>query len=170
VRSVCGHRVGEIAGAGARDGGEPVLASPGRGDAHHAVLERAGRILCVVLQVQIAQAELGAQVVGADQRRESLTKRDRLRVLEVDGEEIAISPDARRPGLDAFARDVTRNLRVVVADLERSEAVLADVGCLDGSLVTARTAHETFDVGSGWSTSVTLEQADCGHKKTSRDS
>ena len=78
VRRVRRDGVGEVARAGAGDGGEPVLARPGRRDAHDAILERPRRVLRVVLQVEVAQPELGAEVARVDQRRESLAERDRL--------------------------------------------------------------------------------------------
>src|SRR5439155_21490435 len=68
---VGGDRVGQVSGRGARRDLEAQLARPGKGDGDHAVLERARRVQGVVLDPELAQAQLGGQAVGPKERCEA---------------------------------------------------------------------------------------------------
>ena len=138
---VGGDGVGQVAGAGTGDGVEAVAAGPAGGDAHHPVLEGVGRVLGVVLQVEVAQPEQVAQVAGADERRPALAQGDRLHVV-LDGQEVVVAPDARRPRLDALPGDPPADLGVVIGDLEGAEAVVAGVGGRDRGGVAAGAAAQ----------------------------
>ena len=96
----------------------------------------------VVLDPHLAQAEALGQAVGAHQRRAAggqAGARARLRALE--RQEVVIAPDVLRAALDAPAQraDVVDAL-VVVGHLERAEAPVADVPCLEGVLRRALSA------------------------------
>ena len=68
-----------LPGRGAGGHLEAELAGLGQGDRDHPVLERAGRVGRVVLDPQLAQAELGRQAVGPHQGREAGAEVDRRR-------------------------------------------------------------------------------------------
>src|SRR3989344_2529164 len=53
------------------------------------------------------------------------------RGLFVDGKQRSVAPDARRPGLYFFARDVLLDLVVIIVHLERSETKLAHIDRLN---------------------------------------
>ena len=123
---VGGNRVGQVPGRGAADRLEPVR--PGPGDRHrdHAVLERVGRVHAVVLEVEVAQAQLGAQAVRPHQGREPLSQRDQRRLV-LDGQEVPVAPHAGWPRLDPAPVDDAPYRLVVIGDVERAEAGFADV-------------------------------------------
>ena len=62
-----------------------------------AVLERAGRVLALDLEVQVAQAERRAEPLGADQRREALAEGQRRRRVG-DRQEAPVALHQPRPG------------------------------------------------------------------------
>jgi hypothetical protein len=141
VGRVGGDGVGQVAGAGTGEGVEAMPACPAGGDAHHPILERVGRVLGVVLQVEVAQAEEVAQVAGSDQRRPALTQGDGLQLV-LDGQQVAVAPDARGARLDARAGDPAADLGVVVGHLERAEAAVAGMGGRDRGRVAAGAAAQ----------------------------
>ena len=70
----------------------PGLDGLGDGEHHPAVLERAGRVPALDLEVQVAQAERRAEAFGPDQRREALAQGQRRRRL-ADRQEPAVAVD-----------------------------------------------------------------------------
>src|SRR5439155_7997066 len=118
-----GDRVREVAGRRAGGGLETELERLRERDRRHAILERVRRVERVVLHPHLAEPESGGEAVGADQRREPGAEVDR--VAPVDGQEVGVAPDARRPGCDLLAADGRPDGVVVVVDLERPEAPLA---------------------------------------------
>src|SRR5688500_11369254 len=79
----------------------------------------------VVLDPEIAYAELGGQTVGADERGEAgVTAGDDV---ARDRKQLAIAPHARRPGGDRLARHAADERIDVGADIERPEADLTDM-------------------------------------------
>ena len=124
-RGVRRYGVSQVPGRGAGQRVEPELAGPGQRDRHHAVLERVRGIGGIVLDPYFIQAKLIGQAVGAQQRREP--RRERPGLLS-DREEVGVAPQRLRPGLDPATE--LRRIRVRprrVSDLERPEALLADV-------------------------------------------
>src|ERR1700682_337904 len=81
----------------------------------------------VVLYVEMLQAELRAEAMAMKQRGEAGVGPDIGDAVEIDRQQFAITPQIVRPLLDNRSRDRGANLRVVVGDLERSEAGLADM-------------------------------------------
>ena len=150
---VGGHRVGQVAGRGAGRHLEPELARLGQGDRDHPVLERAGRVGRVVLDPQLAQAELGGQAVGPHQRGEAGAEVDGR--LVVDGQQVPVAPDGAGPRRDALPADRGGDRLVVVGHLERPEAVVADVQGLGRELPrTLTTAQPSDEIDHGSSSSI----------------
>ena len=150
-----GHGVGEVAGGGAGDRLEAELARPRHGDRDDAVLEGVGRVGGVVLDPHLAQAEALGEPVGADQRRAARGQPD-ARGQAPGGagrpagerQEVGVAPDVLRPALDAAAQladVVARAAAVVVDDLQRAEALLADVQRLQRVLGFALLALQMTD-------------------------
>src|SRR5204863_6082941 len=86
----------------------------------------------VVLDPHLAHAQPRGQTIGADERRAAGGQPGagaRLRAFE--GQEVVIAPDVLRPALDAPARMLDVLDVVLVGDLERPEAALADVPRLE---------------------------------------
>src|SRR4029453_17858580 len=106
--------VGEVSGRRAGDGLEPELSRLGQGDRDDAVLERVRRVRGVVLDPDLGQA-------GRERIAGSLGK----------GQEVRVTPDPGWSSLDLALRLRRVERRVVVGDLERSEALLADVEGLE---------------------------------------
>ena len=98
----------------------------------------------VVLDVELLEPELGAEAVALQQRREAGI-RSRLG-LAIDRQQLAIAPEVVRARRDRRARDRGANLRVVVGDFERAEAILAYVQRLDRIFLAALAALEIGDV------------------------
>ena len=74
----------------------PSSSGLGHGDDHAAVLERAGRVLALDLEVQVAQPERRAEALGADERRDALAEGQRRRRVG-HRQEPAIALDEARP-------------------------------------------------------------------------
>ena len=135
-----GDRVGQVAGGGAGDRLKAQLASARDGDRHDAVLEGVRRVGGVVLDPHLAQAEALGEAVGADQRRAAGRQPDargqppgRARRAAGERQEVGVAPDVLRAALDAAAQlaDVAAGAAVVIGDLQRPEALLADVQRLE---------------------------------------
>ena len=141
---VGGDGVGQVAGGGAGRHLEAHGPGPGQGHGHHPVLERPGGVQGVVLQPQLAEAELGGQAVGPHQRGEA--------GAQVDGavvdrrQQVGVAPDRRRAGGDGLPRRGRGDLLVVVDDLEGAEAPLTDMERLGregvAALPTPQALHE----------------------------
>ena len=125
-RRVRGDRVGEVAGGGAGHGREAERAGRRQRDRHDAVLERVRRVGAVVLDPQLAHAERGGEVLRLAQRRHAGAEADAGGLVLTGGQQAGVAPDALRTGLDRGAGDAAQLLEVV-ADLERREALVADV-------------------------------------------
>src|SRR5260370_34189622 len=97
----------------------------------------------VVLDVQLLEPEFGAEAARVQERREA-RKRTRLG-LAIDRQQLAIAPEVVRACRDRRARDRGANLRVIVGDFERSEAILAHVQRLDRIFLAALAALEISD-------------------------
>jgi len=114
-----GDRVGEVAGRGAREHGEPELARRGERHSHDTVLERVRGVAGVVLDPQRLHAERGREPVGLDEAGQA---RVGVRVavhIGRHGQQVAVAPDRLGPGFDDCAGDVAE----LVGDLERAEAL-----------------------------------------------
>ena len=130
---------------GRRAGGhlEAELARLGERHRDHPVLERAGRVGGVVLDPELAQPELGRQAVGPHQRGEAGAEIHRRGV--VDREQVPVAPDGAGTGLDALPAHRGGDPLVVVGDLERPEAVVADVQRLGGEGTLTLTTTQPSD-------------------------
>src|ERR1700687_1812617 len=81
----------------------------------------------VVLYIEMLQPELRAEAMTMKQRGEARVGPDVRLAIEIHRQQFAIAPQIMRPLLDNRPRDSGANLRVVVGDLERSEAGLANM-------------------------------------------
>jgi hypothetical protein len=124
-----GDRVGQVAGGSARHRVEAELLGFPDGDGDHAILEGPGRVAHrVVLDVELLDAELLGEVSRAHQRREADRLADvRVSLGQVQRQQVGVAPDAWGTRLDALAAHEGADDLVVVVDLERTEAELADV-------------------------------------------
>ena len=139
------HRVGQVAGGRAGRHLEAHGPGPGQGHRHHPVLERAGGVEGVVLEPQLAQAQLGGQPVGPHQGGEAGAQVDGA---VVDGrQQVGVAPDRRRPGRDRLPGGGGGDGLVVVGDLERPEAAVAHVERLRREGAPTLTTSETLDEG-----------------------
>ena len=68
------RRGGGVAGRGADDGPGAGLGGLGDGHDHAPVLERPGRVLALDLEVEVVEADHGAEPAGPDERREPLAE------------------------------------------------------------------------------------------------
>ena len=117
-------RAREVAGARAGERIEPEGERLRRRDRDRAVLEREGRVARVVLDQERVDAEGLAQAAGRDDRRAADGKAADRRI---DREQLAVAPDARRPGGEDRRRDRRPNGVEVIRDLERAETGRTDV-------------------------------------------
>ena len=124
-RGVSGHATGQIAGAGAGQRLVAELDRLRRGDRHHPVLERERRVHAVVLDVQVVQAQLLAEVPGLQQG--GVTRHDVHGVVRLRRQQVVVAPDAQRAVGDALVRDHLGDGHVVIDDLKRAEAEIANV-------------------------------------------
>ena len=146
MRGVRGDRVGEVAGRRAGRDLEAELERLAQRDRDDPVLERVGRVAGVVLDPDLAEAELGGEAVGPHERREPGAEVDRG---------VALRPAAGRRSARAdsgpaaiFSRlDRGRDRVVVVGDLERAEAPLARVDRRGVVLATALPTAQPMHVG-----------------------
>ena len=121
-----GDGIGQIAGRGTGNGFKSQFASPGQRDGHDAIFERErGMIDRIVLNVELVEAEVGAEILGAHQRRHPGMRAEKGRPF--DRQEIGIAPDAVWTVLDLLAGNALLDLLVVVFHFEGAEAHLADV-------------------------------------------
>ena len=124
-RGVSGHATGQIAGAGAGQRLVAELDRLGSGNRHHAVLERERRVHAVVLDVQVVEPQLLAEVPGLQQG--GVARHDVHWIVRLSGEQILVAPDAQRPVGDALVGNHLGDGHVVVNDLQRAEAEIANV-------------------------------------------
>ena len=115
VRQVAGRRTGEHL--------EPELDGSRERDPDHAVLERVRRVAALVLDPQLAHPEHPRELVRADQPGPAGVEVRPGRDIRRDRQQAGVPPDAQRAGLDR----VPGELRQVVGDLERAEALVAGV-------------------------------------------
>ena len=142
------HRVREVARGRAAHGVHPELLRLGQRHRHQPVLEREGGMAGrVVLDPEVADAELGPQPRRAQERGEPGAAADRR--LPVDGQELAVAPQVARPLRDRLARERPPHLVHVVDRFQARPAVLAGGhGVLAPRLSTGpapETGHETHD-------------------------
>ena len=126
LRRVGGDGVGEVARAGAADRVEAELDRLGDRDGDDALLVRVRRVVArVVLDLQLVQPSSSP----SRSARFSGVKPEwnPTRGSPSIGKQVAIPPQALRPARDRLARDLAAHRRVVVLDLVRPEALLADV-------------------------------------------
>ncbi len=146
VRRVRGDRVREVAGRRARRDLEAELERLAQRDRDDPVLERVRRVARVVLDPDLAEAELGREAVGPHERREPGAEVDRG---------VGRAPAAGRRSATAtsgpaaiFSRLVARGDRVVVVrHFERAEAPLARVDRRGLVLTTALSTAQPMHVG-----------------------
>ena len=123
--------VGEVAGRGAADGVEAELDRARDGHRDHAVLVAEGRVVgAVVLEVELAHAQLAAQALGPHERREARAQAGPR--LALDRQQVAVAPERARPRLDPLAGHDPAHRGVVVAHLDGAEALVADHARGDG--------------------------------------
>src|SRR5262249_18651499 len=118
-----------------------------------AILEgERGETDAVVLEPELGEAEAPGQPVGADERRPADLPADRRR--SVEREELGVAPHAGRPPRDGLAGERAAHPLVVVFDLQRAEALLADVhGGLvvdAAALATGEALHQSHAGSSLW--------------------
>src|SRR5512138_47428 len=78
----------------------------------------------VVLYVQLPHPETLGQARGADERREAGMEAGPR--LPGDREQLTVAPQVARPRLDQVAREQFARDAIVVHDLQRTQALLAD--------------------------------------------
>src|SRR5581483_5409116 len=98
----------------------------------------------VVLDIEPLKPELGAQPARVQERSEA-GKRAGIG-LALDRQQLAVTPEVMRARRDRRARNRRANPGVVVADLERAEAVFAYVQRLDRVFLPALAALQVGDV------------------------
>src|SRR5215470_17613329 len=129
------HGVGQVSCRRTRDGVEPELARLRHRHRDDAILERPrGMADGVVLDPDLATAQLVGQVPRPDQRREAHVVAHRH--VTLDRQQVLVAPHARRPRGDRCACDDALERLVLVVDFEWAETELADVNG-GGGIVTA---------------------------------
>src|SRR5215469_6396882 len=98
----------------------------------------------VVLDVEPLQSQLSTQATRLQERRET-GKRPAVG-LAIDRQELAVAPQVVGTCGERRTRERRANTRVVVADLERSEAILAYVQGLDRILLATFAAFQIDDI------------------------
>ena len=129
-----GDTAGEVTGRGAGDGVEAELPSLGGGDADDPVLEGVGGVAAVILDIEVVEAQLPAQVVGFQQRCESGAQIDDV---AVDREKVLVAPHGKWPGLHALPIESSSYGIVVVDDFDGAEAPFAYVHGVKGVFLAA---------------------------------
>ena len=79
----------------------------------------------IVLDIELGEAEARRQAIGFDERREPRIEAGSRRI---DGQQLAIAPQVLGTRANLIARDRSADGIVVVRDLERTEALVADIG------------------------------------------
>ena len=121
-----GGGVGQVPGRRAGDGADAELERLRDGDRDDAILERERRVADrVVLDPDLLEAEPLGQAIGAHERRHPDLLADGRRAVE--RQQLGVAPHRSGARLDRRAGQHLADARVVVGDLERSEAHLADV-------------------------------------------
>ena len=143
-----GHRVGQVAGGGAGDGFEAKLHRFGYRHGDYSVFVRKRRVVDrIVFDIQFFDTESGAETMGAHERREAGVETDSR--FAVDRQELAIAPQVMRPRGDFVAADGLSDPVVVVANVERTETVVAHMRRLVGVLLLTLAAHKALDETHG---------------------
>src|SRR5712692_11431742 len=120
----------------------------GQGHRDHAVFERQGRVIDgVVLEIELVQAELRAEIVGPHERREAGV--ESRRGLALDGEKVYVAPEALRPRLNRLAGEGCLDRLVVVLNFQGTEAHIADMEGDSGVFLSALPADQPFDLVYG---------------------
>jgi hypothetical protein len=140
---VRGDGVGEVPGRGAGHGSEAEFLGLRDRDRDDAVLEGVCGVGGVVLDPELAQAEALGQAVGPDQGRQP--RLERVARPAVEGEEVGLPPDSPRARLDLPARLLGIQVRQVIGDLQRPEALLADVSGIERVGLPALLASQRFN-------------------------
>src|ERR1043165_7188924 len=116
----------------------------------------------VVLDVELFDAQHFAEAMGAHERREAGVEAGLG--LAVDRQQLAVAPEVFRARGDLLARERFLDRVVVVDDLQRTEAGLADVERLFGVILAALAALQTFNVAHGFSSPL------CRRRRRTRNS
>ena len=146
-----GDGIRQIAGRGTGNGFKAQFASPRDGHGHDSIFERQrGMIDRVVLDVELVQSEVGAEILGADQRGHPGMWAEKSRPFH--RQEIGIPPDTMWPVLDLLPGNVLLDLLVVVFHFEGAEAHLADVDRLRRIFFPAFATDQRFHFAHGDST------------------
>ena len=111
----------------------------------HAILVGERRVVHrIVFDVQLARPRRDAEAVGLHQRREARIETGPRRR---DRQQLPIPPEILRPRADVVARHTGRlNRVVVVGDLERAEALVADEQRFGGEAGPAHPAAQTGEM------------------------
>ena len=147
-----GDRGADVAGRDAADLLLAQLEQPGDRHRDDAVLVgEAGALGAVVLEVELAQAELGAEPVGVDQRRAAAVAADpRLRPGVDDRQQLLEAPDVDRPLRRRQLGQPRRRQLVVVVDVEPLAAAEALEGRVEkGQSKPAVVADQLRRAGAG---------------------
>ena len=115
----------EIAGRCAGDRVETEAPGHRRRHRDRPIFEREARVHRVVLDVEVAEAELAAEVVGLQQGRPARLDIDQR--LVIHRKQLAVAPYCRWASLDLRARDAGADGVVVIGHLEGAEAELTNV-------------------------------------------
>ncbi len=160
-----GDGVRQVAGGRAPHGGHAELARLGEGDRHDPVLERqGGEVHRVVLDVQLIDAEAAGQSRGAHQGGvPDLLSQD---PVAVDRQQLAVAPHRSGARGDRLPPEGPAQPVVVVGDLQRPEALLADGArrrlVLGRALPAGQPAHVAHDAPAISSTAAAARRMSSG--------
>ena len=119
------HAVGQVAGRGTGEDIEAEFDGAGGRNRDDAILVRAGRMVDrIVLDIQFRHPETPGKPIGAHERGEPGVQAGQRLLL--NRQELAVAPQVFRARLDQLARDERRDRCIVVGDLERAQALVAD--------------------------------------------
>src|SRR5947208_8521900 len=102
-----------------------------------------GRIRRIVLDPELPEPEALSESVGSDQRGQA--RFERIARSAVEREEVRVAPDAARARLDLPAGLCRVEIREVIGDLERAEALLTDIAGIEPVLLAAFLALERLN-------------------------
>src|SRR5699024_4651027 len=157
-------RVGEITGGRTGQYIESELACGRQCNRHDPILEGVCRVDRVILDPRLADAEFGRQAVGFDQSGEA--RFDVRGLLHVGGhrQQVLVSPDVARTGLDVLASDTAE----VVGHFQRRKVLQGDELRRQRLSVTFFLGHQT-DRGAEIETGRAVGRSGCvqrlGHRE-----
>ena len=149
----------QVAGGRARERREAELDRARGGHAHHAVLEREGRVARVILDPQPLQPEAGGQAGSGRQRRHADAQATRGKGL--DGKELGEAPDGGGTVVQELPGEAAAEAGEVVGGFKRAEAPGADEDRTRRVRGATRATAEAAEAGR--------EGVFCGRGRAGRD-